>query len=199
MFKYLIVVIAAVLLTWKLKPHDPSPTPAAPALVSVQGMGHLATLRMNYSNVIEFNQRSTQDIPWTDWELRFGGTKVLLIARGDCVVGTDLRGARYEKEDATARTATLVLPTPTTITARINHEMPNGSYFYAMSSTGLEPMLPNSNSRQKAVDSALAKAQQDIARACAAPDIVAAAKSNAEAVLKPTLAVTGWKVALAWR
>ncbi|NBU89129.1 MAG: YecA family protein [Betaproteobacteria bacterium] len=75
-------------------------------------MGSLTTLRVNYSNVIEFAEKLTQDIPWTQWELRLGGTTVLLIARGDCYLGTDLRSAKYEQVSAADKTATLSLPTP---------------------------------------------------------------------------------------
>ena len=92
----LLLAALAALAAWKLKPEKEQ-VPAAPPVVSVQEMGTLATLRVNYANVIEFNERITQDIPWTQWEFRFGGTSVLLIARGECLIGTDLQAAKYEQ------------------------------------------------------------------------------------------------------
>ena len=105
----LLLAALAALAAWKLKPEKEQ-VPAAPPVVSVQEMGTLATLRVNYANVIEFNERITQDIPWTQWEFRFGGTSVLLIARGECLIGTDLQAAKYEQILPAAKTATLVLP-----------------------------------------------------------------------------------------
>jgi hypothetical protein len=104
----LLLAALAALAAWKLKPEKEQ-VPAAPPVVSVQEMGTLATLRVNYANVIEFNERITQDIPWTQWEFRFGGTSVLLIARGECLIGTDLQAAKYEQILPAAKTATLGL------------------------------------------------------------------------------------------
>lgn len=186
---------------WLLRPSPPEPPPQAAPLISVQEMGHLASLKVNYSDVIEFTQRLTQGIPWTQWELRLGGTRVLLVARGDCLVGTDLRMAKYENKNASAQSVVLALPTPTPISARINHAPRDrgGSYFYSVTDTGLEPLIPGSENREKAINSALARAQQEVERACNQPDVVAAAKKNAEDVLRPTLSATGWKVQIAWR
>jgi hypothetical protein len=186
---------------WLFRPKVSEPLPQPAPLISVQEMGHLASLRINYSDVIEFTQRLTQGIPWTQWELRFGGTRVLLVARGDCLVGTDLRAATYENKNAAAQSALLVLSTPTVISARVNHAPRDrgGSYFYSVTDTGLEPLIPGSENREKAINSALARAQQEVERACNQPDVVAAAKKNAEDVLKPTLSATGWKVQIAWR
>jgi hypothetical protein len=186
---------------WLLRPNPPEPPPPSAPLISVQEMGHLASLKVNYSDVIEFTQRLTQGIPWTQWELRLGGTRVLLVARGDCLVGTDLRMARYENKNASAQSVVLVLSTPTLISARINHAPRDkgGSYFYSVTDTGLEPLIPGSANREMAINSALARAQQEVERACNQPDIVAAAKKNAEDVLRPTLSATGWKVQITWR
>jgi hypothetical protein len=78
----------SAITAWQLKPEkEQSPPP--PPLVSVQEMGTLVSLKVNYANVLEFNNRITQEIPWTQWEIRFGGTRVLLIARGECLIGTN--------------------------------------------------------------------------------------------------------------
>ena len=103
--------------SWQLKP-DKTQRPSPPPLVSVQEMGTLVSLKVNYTNVSEFNERVTQDIPWSDWELRFGGTRVLLVARGICLIGTDQKRATYEQTSTAAKSATLVLPKPTVVSAR---------------------------------------------------------------------------------
>ncbi len=198
-FTVLLVASLSALAAWQLKP-DKEALPPAPALISVQEMGALVSLKVNYANVIEFNERVTRDIPWTQWELRLGGTRVLLVARGECLIGTDLKLARYEQTSAAAKMATLVLPQPTVMSARLNHDAKNGgSYFYAVSSTGIDALVPGSDGQTKAINSALEKGQRDVQASCAKPELIEAARKSAQAVLQPTLAATGWKVALVWR
>ncbi|WP_339385467.1 DUF4230 domain-containing protein [Acidovorax sp. sic0104] len=180
------------------KPAAPLPPPA---LLALEDMGHLVSVKVRYANVIEFTQKITQGIPWTQWELRLGGTQVLLVARGDCLVGADMRQARYDAVDPAARTAVLLLPAPTTLSARVDHapREQGGSYFYAVQGTGIEPLIPGSANRTQAIDAALQRAQQDVERTCEAASTVATAKENAEAVLKPLFSATGWTVQVRWQ
>lgn len=178
-----------------------SPLRPQPPLLSLQDMGYLATVKVNYANVIEFSDKLTQDIPWTDWEIRFGGTRVLLVARGDCLIGTDIRTAKYAETDEVKRTTALLLPAPKAISARVNHDLreKGGSYFYTMDSNGLAPLLQAKEQRTKAVDGALKRAQQEIEIACRGADLIANAKNNTEAILKPAFSALGWKVDIRWQ
>ena len=163
-------------------------------------MGTLVSLKVNYANVIEFNERVTQDIPWTQWELRFGGTSVLLVAKGECLMGTDLKLAKYEQSATAVKTATLVVPHPKVISARLNHDPKSGgSYFYAISRNGIVALVPGTEGQTKAMNSALQKGQSEIEASCARPELIEAARKSAEAVLLPTVSATGWKVAVIWR
>jgi hypothetical protein len=194
----LLASLAAV-AAWQLKPERKQ-EPQAPPVVSVQEMGTLTTLRVSYANVIEFSERVTQDIPWTQWELRFGGTRVLLIARGECFLGTDLQLARYEQVQPTEKTASLSLPNPKVLSARLNHDAKaGGSYFYAVTNDGVAALLPGTENQTKAMNRALQKGQSEIEAACAKPDLLTAAKRSAEAVLQPTVSATGWKIKTVWR
>ncbi|HJV83884.1 MAG TPA: DUF4230 domain-containing protein [Noviherbaspirillum sp.] len=200
----LLSIVGAIALgalgTWLIVPKLSNTQPPQPPLMSLEQMGHLVSVKVNYANVIEFTEKLTKDIPWTNWELRFGGTKVLLVARGDCLVGTDFRLAKYQEVDKTSRSAVLVLPAPKSLSARVNHDPreKGGSYFYAITATGIEPIIPGSANRTKAIDAALGKAQQEIARVCGSAEVVATAKRNAEAVLLPAFSASGWKVNVRW-
>lgn len=202
-FTLVLVAVAAglsAIAAWTLKSDKQLPPPPPPPLVSVQEMGVLVSLKVNYANVLEFNNRITQDIPWTQWELRFGGTRVLLIARGECLIGTDLRLAKYEQSAASTKTATLVVPNPRVISARLNHDpKAGGSSFYEASTNGVVALVPGTEAQTKAVNMALQKGQSDIEANCAKPELIEAARKSAEAVLLPTVSATGWKVAIAWR
>jgi hypothetical protein len=198
-FSFVLVAVLAAVAAWTMKPEKERPPPPPP-LVSVEEMGVLVSLKVNYANVLEFNTRVTQDIPWTQWELRFGGSRVLLIARGDCLIGTDLKLAKYEQSAAATKTATLVVPHPKVISARLNHDpKTGGSSFYEASTSGLIALVPGTKDQTKAIDLALQKGQSDIEATCAKPELIEAARKSAEAVLLPTVSATGWKVAIAWR
>jgi len=204
MTKHLSVIGALALgaiAMWIFGPQkiEVRPPPQAP-LMSLEQMGHLVSVKVNYSNVIESFEKRAQDIPGTPWELRLGGTKVLLVARGDCLVGTDLRLAKYQEVDQSKRSADLVLPAPQTISARVNHASREngGSYFYAITNSGIEPIVPGSNNQTKATDTALRQAEQDIAKVCSGVDVIATAKKNTEAILLPTFSASGWKINIRW-
>jgi len=193
------VAIGAAAMWWfgiKSKPE----APRGPPLLSLEAMGHLATVKVSYANVIEFTEKRTQNIPWTQWELQLGGTSVLLVARGDCLIGTDLRLAKYENTSGVNRTSVLVLAAPKAMSARVSHEPreKGGSYFYAINGIGLEPLIPGSANRLKAISSALGKAQEEIESSCSSPDVLATARQNAEAVLKPAFSAIGWNVQVRW-
>jgi hypothetical protein len=184
---------------WVLKPAAPEPLP--PPILSMEKMGHLVAVRVNYSDVFEFTEKRTIDIPWTNYEWRLGGTTVLLVARGDCTVAANLSAAKYERKDDKARSLDVVLPLPQPLSARINHDAreKGGSYFYAITTQGIEPFIPASDGQRKAVNKALTRVQSDIERVCRQPQIISNAKQNTESVLRATFQATGWTPTFIWR
>lgn len=204
-FSSFLALIGAVALgvfaMWIFGPKGIERESAQSPLVSLDKLGHLATVRLNYSDVIEFTEKRAIDIPMTQREIPLGGTKVLLVAKGDCVVATDLRVAKYEKTNLAAHTVSIVLQTPRSLGARVNHESRDrgGSYFYVISNQGLEPIIPDASNRTAAINNALQRAQQQIERVCSSADVIATAKKNTEDVLRPTLHALGWKVTFLWK
>jgi hypothetical protein len=190
-----------VAVTWMLMPRREANQPAPAPIISLEKMGQLVSVKVNYADIVEFTENRSFDIPWSQWELQLGGTKVLLVARGDCTVATNLSAARYERIDAKARTLTVVLPLPRPLQARINHASREngGSYFYAITNLGLEPIIPDSTNRTQAINHALTWAQKDVERVCSRPAIQATAKQNAENVLRATYLATGWTPTFVWK
>jgi hypothetical protein len=175
-------------------------SPAQAPLISLEKMGHLVSVKLNYSDVVEFNQNRTLGIPWSQWQVRLGGTKVLLVAKGDCTVATNLGGATYKSIDRINRTLTVVLPSPQPLNARINHDtrQKGGSYFYAITSNGVQLILPDSTNRVDAIDNALRLAQKDVYRVCSQPEVLATARENAENVLRASFHATQWTPTFVW-
>lgn len=193
------LVAAAVLYRWADKPAPAEP--AGPPLVSLEQMGHLVAVKLNYANVIDFAQARKVGIPGTQWDLALGGTKVLLIAKGDCTVASDLRQARYENVQKDAKRLTVVLAAPAPLQARINFagKERGGSYFYAVTSHGLQYVAASSNNRNAALDNVVRRAQGEVEQACRQPAVVATAKQNTEAVIRNMLSATGWTADFIWK
>lgn len=195
------LAVGAGIAWWAAKkPTIPPDQPSAPVL-SLEKVGQLVSLKVNYSDVVEFDAKRTQDIPFTQFELRFGGTKVLLVARGECTVATDLSKAKFETINAQSKRLRIVLPAQPIMTARINHETRErgGSYFYTIGAHGLEPLIPDSSNREKAINAALAKAQTTLQTACASAAFITEARQNAEKALTAALSATGWAPTFEWR
>lgn len=195
----LVALVAAVIIYAFTQRPAPQPA-AAPPLVSLEKMGHLVSLKMHYADVIEFTQPNAVDIPWTNREVPLGSTRVLLVARGDCSIATDLRQARYENVDNAARTLTIVLPQPGALQARINHESRDkgGSYFYAITEHGLQNIIADAKTRTAAMDKVLDTAQAKVQAACSQPAMLATARDNAATVLQSTVSATGWTPQIMW-
>lgn len=193
--------VAGAVGTWiATRKNDAQPT-SGPALISLEKMGQLVSVKLNYSNVIEFQQPRTLDLKGTPWEIRLGGTNVLLVAKGDCTVAADLRSARYENINATSKTLSIVLPRPAPLQARINHDVRarGGSYFYTITEHGLQTVLPGLQNSTSAVNGALKRAQNEVEQACGQPDVLSMATMNAEAVLSGMFLATGWKAKFVWK
>jgi hypothetical protein len=178
----------------------PRSGPQPPPLLSLERMGHLVSVKVNVADIIEFTESRTFDIPWSSWDLHYAGTRVLLIAKGDCLVGADLRAGRYESIDEAARTVTLVLPSPALLQARVNHAPPEqgGSRLYSVSNVGIEALIPGTANRIKAIDAAMGIAQKKVEQAGASPEVQQAARENAEALLKSSFAALGWTATVRW-
>ena len=196
-FLAVFVGLIGVGLREKLAPS----TPPSPPLMKLEEMGHLVSVRIRSADVIEISESRSFDIPWAMWEFRYAGTRVLLIAKGDCLIATDLRAAKYESIDEANRSVTVVLQPPKVLQARVNHAPPEqgGSRFYAISNLGIEAILPGSASRTKAINSALRLAQENVERTGRDAESLRLAKANAEEVLRGTLSALGWKVKFDWR
>jgi hypothetical protein len=164
-------------------------------------MGHLVALKINYADVVEFTEHRSVGIPWSQWEVRYAGTRVLLVAKGDCSVVTDLRLANYQAIDSANRKVSIVLPAPVAFQPRLNHSSADqgGTTIYAISNQGIEAIIPGDANRIRAVESALAIAQRKIEAACANQEALTAAKSHAERILLASFNAIGWNASVAWK
>jgi hypothetical protein len=199
-FLILAVAIATAIAGTMYFRSDPTePSPVTAPMIALEKMGKMISLKVNYSDVIEFSEKSAIDLPFNR-EIRLGSTRALLIAKGDCTIGTDLTHAKYEKIDKEKHLLTISLDMPQAVSVRINHDgrQKGGSYFYAINEHGLAGVLGDQEKRTKAADNALAKAQEELARICLSASNLASARQNAEIVLRSMYLATGWTPTFVW-
>lgn len=200
----ILVVVALVSLAagagavWLLKSRASSPPPL---IATIENLGHLVTVRANVADVIRISKPRAMDVPGTGYEIRYGGTTVLLIAKGDCSIATDMRMAKYESIDTSNRTIRVVLPAPTLFSVRVNHApaTQGGSELYELTNDGLEAIIPDDSNRKGAIDKAYGEAEKRIRSACTRPDILGQAKQNTEAILAGLFTPVGWTATVEWR
>jgi len=185
---------------WSMRAQPPNVELQSAPMISLEKMGHLVSVKINYSDVVEFSEKRVIDLPMNR-EIPLGSAKVLLVARGDCTIATNLAAAQYQDVDRATKVLTVVLPMPELLQVRINHASRDkgGSYFYSITSDGIEAFAPDSDKRTKAVTTALANAQKTLERVCMAPPNVLSARQNAESVLRAMYVAAGWTPTFAWK
>ena len=78
---------------------------------NLEKMGHLVSLRVNITDVID-----RSDKHW------YGDVKVLLIAKGDALIATDIRKAKNLAKNDVEKTLTILLPKPEVLSPRLDHK-----------------------------------------------------------------------------
>lgn len=190
----LIAIAIGYYFVWGL-PHKSSPPP----ITSYEKMGGLVALKINIVDIIDITNPRTIGI--SPIPIEFGGTRVLLVLRGDCTLASDFRSASYEAIDKTKRTVTIALPTPTVLQARVKHGSPDqgGSYIYDSKKQGIEPLIPGDTNRTKAENYAWSEAQNRVEEAGKSPEAIRSAKENTELILKGFLAALDWDAKIKWK
>jgi len=194
-----VAVAAAITGTIYFRFNPPEPAPVTAPMIALEKMGKIVSLKVHYSDVIEFSEKSAIDLPFNR-EIRLGSTRALLVAKGECTIGTDLTRAKYENIDNGKHLLTISLDMPEAVSVRINHDgrQNGGSYFYAINEHGLAAFLGDQQKRTRAADNALAKAQEELARSCLSAPNLASARQNAEMVLRSMYLATGWTPTFVW-
>src|SRR5579885_451090 len=90
-------------------PSGPQSDPP-PTIQQVRELASLVTSRVEVADVQE-----------TDVSGYTGGMRVLMLVRGDFLLGVDLSASRLEAVDVSARAAVLWLPQPSVSSPRVDH------------------------------------------------------------------------------
>ena len=182
-----IVVIGAVLVCgytgsqYLSGPHTQHETTviSSPTVTGIQDLLALVTHRINVSDVL-IAERKT----------RFTLVKGAWIVKGDALLGVDVTQA-WIQLDTTNRHASVALPNPKVIQARVDHAK---TKTYDVTKTWWADKDAESEIRDKA----MASAQELIETAAGNAENITLAKERVEQDLAAAFKFLGWTVAIEW-
>lgn len=159
----------------------------------IQNLSKIVTLRVGVAEVVEIEKERVAQIPWTNQSIIYGGVHVVYLARGDALLGTDLKAAKITTDEA-ARKVKITLPNPTVLSAQVDAQR---SRFYAVDTKRAESVIPG-DLKTPAIEEAIRKAQQAILEEARKPDYAKIAKENAESILRNFCQSLGWSAEIEW-
>lgn len=188
----------------QLQPQVPAPTQASRSvklkpLESLENMGELVSLHIHRTDIVEFSTSGTPDTQAADDALN-DQTPAMLVARGECVLATDMHAVRIDASLLDRHALHLHLKTPQLLSARINRapRERGGSYIYTLARNGGEHFVPWSDKQEHATDLAYAKAQNELEAACKTPETISEAERNAEDTLRSMLSAQQLQAEFSW-
>jgi hypothetical protein len=181
-----ILVAQAVALrrAWDLGVRETPPIfrSAGPTVVQLERLRQLVSTRVHVADVLVGESR------WLEgaW-----------IIRGDALLAVDMSQAEVKDRDEQARTATILLPQPAVLSARVDHE---GSRRWDIKSRSWIPLAGALLGDRRALEQeAMRQAQRLVERAAGTEDHAATARRGAEGLLAEFYDAVGWRVAVRWK
>jgi len=160
---------------------------ALPSPISVQGQGptvqrlerlfHLVTTRAAIADVLVGEGE---------------GCRGAWLIRGDALIGVDLSRAEILDKDDEARRATVRLPPPEVMQARVDHQRTKTWQVSRMA------WLPWNADHDRLRDSVMLQAQQLVAQAAGSAESIQQAKAAAAAIITGFYGEVGWCVQVTW-
>jgi hypothetical protein len=119
------------------------------------------------------------------------------IIAGDALLAVDMSKAEVTDRDEKARTATIVLPRPAVLSARVNHEK---SQRWDIKSRSWVPLAGAILGDRQALEmQAMLEAQRLVERAAGTEDNAATARQGVESMLAEFYRAVGWQVSVRWK
>ena len=119
------------------------------------------------------------------------------IITGDALLAVDMSRAEIKDRDEKARTATIILPHPAVLSARVNHER---SQQWDVKSRSWIPLAGLLLGDRRAIEQqAMREAQRLVERAAGTEDKMATARQGVESMLAEFYRAVGWQVSVRWK
>jgi hypothetical protein len=168
----LFALVVAILAILRLAPWKPPAIHSqGPTVERLEELRHLATARVYVSDVLTAEG---------------DGHRGAWLIKGDALIGTDLGQAQIIEKDEAAKRATVCLPPPTILQARVDHER---TRTWEVRKT---TWVPWRGDQDKLRDDVMREAQRLVAYAAASAENLGHAKMGTEAILKAFYQEVGW-------
>jgi hypothetical protein len=176
--------VTSVLRSIELGIRDTPPAigSAGPTVVQLERLAYLVSSRVHVADVLVGESR------WLEGSW---------IIQGDALIGVDMAKSEVVDRDERARTATIVLPRPTVLSARVNHEK---SQQWDVKSRSWISMAGSLLGDRPAMEKqAMLEAQRLVERAASAEEFMASARQGIEGMLAEFYRGVGWHVSVRWK
>jgi hypothetical protein len=140
-------------------------------------------------------QLDVTDVVITSLQGRTGGVQIVLLVKGDVVLGIDMAAARLQDVDNAKRTAVLHLPRPTASRPRLDHTR---TRIVLLRKEGLWQLSIAPHSYAAVADRAMGEAQTLVNAAGSSADAERRARAHAEQVLRTFFRSIEWSVQICW-
>jgi hypothetical protein len=181
---FLVLQLRLIVSSWDFGLHD---TPAAirstgPTQVQLERLQLLVSTRVHVADVLVGESR------WLEGSW---------IIQGDALLGVDMSKAEVKDRDEKARTAVIILPQPTVISPRVNHEKSQQWDIKSRSWVPLASMLLGD--RPAMEKQAMLQAQQLVERATGSEENRATACQGVVGMLTEFYRAVGWSITVQWK
>jgi hypothetical protein len=188
---FLLALVLAILLVVLLRPPmwQPPPSPriqfVQPPVIQSQGP---TTERLEQLSRLVATRVYVADVLIGEGN----GCRGVWLVHGDALIAVDLSKAAIVTKDDATKKATIRLPQPEILQARVDHER---TRTWEVKSTTWIPWTSDSDSLR---DEVMKHAQRLVARAAASGENLSQAKRSAESVIRGFYSEVGWTVAVTW-
>ncbi len=169
----------------EIPPAAPSHS-TGPSIEQIRMLQHLVTTKVSLSDVMT-----------TTIDGETGSMEVVLAVKGELSIGVNLADAQLTEVDEATRRAVLVLPQPTLLDFRIDHDR---SRVAVIRSHGLWRALPgDAQVDARVIDAAYHQAQRRLQSSSVPADGHQRAMQQAQAVLGNLVRQLGWTMEFRWQ
>jgi hypothetical protein len=152
----------------------------APTVEEIESLSELVTNRVYVSDILKGSNKDYEGL----WAIN-----------GDALITIDLSKATIADKDEETKTATITLPMPKVVSARVDHERTLHGGIKGVRFA----LLRNTKNRAKMVDEAMKEAQAVVEKAANRPEIIENAKKQAKLNIQMLYLKVGWIVDIKWR
>jgi hypothetical protein len=180
----LVAQAVALLRVWDLGIRETPPTFSAPGptIVQLERLQQLVSTRVHVADILVGESR------WLEGSW---------IIQGDALLAVDMSKAEVKDRDEKARIATIILPHPAVLSARVNHER---SQQWDIKSRSWIPLASLVLGDRTAMEKqAMLQAQQLVERAAGSDSHKTTARQGVASMLAEFYQAAGWHVSIQWK